>query len=306
VLTLSQSVKSLEKLYLVAGVPRSGTTALYQGLSRSSFLRLSKPKEPHYLCKQQNEIRKTVFYAPMRSESDYLAIFRPARSIFPAVDCDPHSFQDLLAAEEAMRIAETVRVLVILRNPICRYISHYLMDFREGIETRLSTEVIEAELSSLSRSATNYNPFLWHSVYARWIRHWRDTIKSENLLFVRYEDIISDPLKASNQIALFFDIADLREVNLFSVHANASRQARNVLSRFLLRFRAQIPSLHQNYFALPLGFRRFLRERLLLKPGRIYAGASLEDRVRLRDYMADDIRETGDLLAWDVSEWLET
>jgi hypothetical protein len=103
--------------FLVVGVAKAGTTALYHYLGEHPEIYVSPVKEPSY------------FVPGFRVETweEYLALFADAGGAKAIGEATPRYFH---APEAPARIAEAlpgVRIVVLLRQPVERALSHYLM-----------------------------------------------------------------------------------------------------------------------------------------------------------------------------------
>ncbi len=298
-------LKPFDRLLLVAGVPKAGTSSIELGLRRTALALVAPEKEPHYLCAQINGINRTPLFRPTRSASEYIKLFnrRNVQDRAVALDCDPLTFQDNEAADRALAIADEVRTVVILRNPVSRFISHYLNDWRECIEARELSEVVDNDLATYEELGNRYLPYTWHSFYSPWIRHWTAKIGKENLLFLKFEDIVESPKVCSRRIIDFLDLVDLQGNNLFATVRNPAGRPRGAITEWLLKGRQRFPLLRQLYLRMPQHSREFVREKLLFTddvPELTADGL----RFRLLKHYESDIRETSELLGWDVGDWL--
>ena len=115
----------------IVGAPKAGTTSLHFYLQQHPDVCMSEIKEPNYFTAQ--EVVKLYYdVSPVNSEDWYHSIFtKPTRKVI-----GEGSVSYLFYPEVAQKIYNynpEARILIILRNPVQRAFSHYLMDFRLGL-----------------------------------------------------------------------------------------------------------------------------------------------------------------------------
>jgi hypothetical protein len=114
--------------FIIAGVQKAGTTALFDYLSEERGVALSNPKEVHFFDDEAQDW----------SRPDYAAY----HANFPAADGRlrgeatpiyvywPNSLERIAAYNPA------IRLIVLLRDPVARAWSHWKMEYARGAETQ--------------------------------------------------------------------------------------------------------------------------------------------------------------------------
>lgn len=128
--------------FFVLGAMKAGTTTLNAYLQRHPDVFMSKVKEPHHYSDVTDPVLPTV-----RSAEEYARLFRDARG---ATAIGEASASYLWSAEAARRLAAErpeARLVVVLRDPISRAHSHYLMSVRNGLESRPFPEALRHDWS---------------------------------------------------------------------------------------------------------------------------------------------------------------
>lgn len=123
--------------FIGIGAQKAGTTALMHYLRQHPQVKRGKGRELHYFDRNYH-----------RGERWYRARFPLAREVTSDMAIGEASPEYLLHPHAARRIAQTlpdVKLLVVLRNPTQRAISHYFMEVKRGredldIETAVRTE----------------------------------------------------------------------------------------------------------------------------------------------------------------------
>ena len=121
--------------FFMVGAPKTGTSSFFNYLSEHPDIFLPAVKELHYFS--YPEVSDTYYDIPfVTSESEYLRLFDGRRNEKMAGDLSPSYLFQSRAAERILRFQPDARIIISLRNPIKRAISHYLMDVRLGYQDR--------------------------------------------------------------------------------------------------------------------------------------------------------------------------
>lgn len=114
--------------FIVAGVQKAGTTALYDYLSEDPAIGLSKVKEVHFFDDEGRDWAAPD-YGPYHAQFDW---DRPAirGEATPIYAYWPG------ALERIARYNPAIRLILMLRDPVERAWSHWRMEYARGVETR--------------------------------------------------------------------------------------------------------------------------------------------------------------------------
>lgn len=132
----------------IAGAAKAGTTSLYAYLRAHPDVFFPPIKEPHYFA----DVRPAPEhrYAQRRfitRREDYLALFAGAGKARLRGDASPSYLWSEKAPARIAEVSPEARILVLLRDPVERAWSHYLMEFREGAEHGGFLEALERDLA---------------------------------------------------------------------------------------------------------------------------------------------------------------
>ncbi len=112
--------------FLIVGAMKSGTTFLYSVLSQVDGIYMPSNKEPHYFASA--DIPESASRIVIRNKSDYLSLFSKA---IDAKVIGEASTNYLYSKSAPLRIHETIphaKIIIMLRDPIERAFSQYLMN----------------------------------------------------------------------------------------------------------------------------------------------------------------------------------
>lgn len=143
--------------FFIVGAPKAGTTWLYWNLRQHPDVFLPHVKEPHFFSRVKPNPAKGYIFRETTSVNDYLALYQRAERFKALGDASPSY---LVTEAAAVRIREQLpdaRIIILLRDPIERTFSQYLMDVRDGVqdlslfEAILSDHQIERKGWGISR-----------------------------------------------------------------------------------------------------------------------------------------------------------
>jgi hypothetical protein len=188
--------------FFVIGAGKSGTTTLYEVLRQHPQVHVSAEKEPNYFSDAKYSFRDTAI-----GKDEYLALYRDAGEHRRRGDFSTSYF---LCPQAPARIREhnkAARFIVILRDPISRAFSDYLMFSRRDklIHRDFITEV-RCELDRLRAGRTEW-PFLVKTgLYYTNIRNFLDHFPKERFLFLTMNDLNRSPRCVYRRVCEFIDI----------------------------------------------------------------------------------------------------
>jgi hypothetical protein len=195
--------------FVIIGTQRGGTTSLHAYLSGHPQVVTPTTKELHFL---------TDRYA--RGLDWYLGQF--PRELPPHVitgEATPYALFHPLAPQRLREIAPAAKSIVLLRNPVDRAYSHFLLEWSRGDETLDFTAALDAEMerldgeeARLARDSTyvshphKHASYLARGEYGRQLERWFHVFRREQILVVRSEDLYERSAETLTQVANFLAI----------------------------------------------------------------------------------------------------
>lgn len=189
--------------FFIIGAMKSGTTSLYQYLNFHSRVESSLIKEPCYYSYNYN-----------RGKDWYLAQF-PEKKLFGPrhwyFDASPVYLHDSQAARRMYRDYPKARLIVILRDPIERAVSHYNYysskdsNFGRKPENRIDERTLDEAFRDdmAGRETREFFRYCRMSLYAQQISSFLACYPREQLLFVDLKELECDVLATLLRIADF-------------------------------------------------------------------------------------------------------
>jgi hypothetical protein len=236
--------------FVIIGTQRGGTTSLHAYLSAHPQVTTPATKELHFLTDRYE-----------RGFDWYLGQF-PAE-LPPVVitgEATPYALFHPLAPRRLREIAPEARLMVLLRNPVDRAYSHYLLERARGDELLEFSAALDAEPHRLEdeearllhdptyRSAAHQHySYAARGDYAPQLERWFEFFPREQILVVRSEDLYQRSAETYARVARYLGIEpEIR--GSFGVYNQSSgppldRRIRARLSRHFAPLNARLADL---------------------------------------------------------------
>lgn len=267
---------------VIPGAPKSGTSSLCALLSQHPEICMSTPKEPQFFSFDERFEKGASYHNRFFFHSS-----GQRRYYAEGSQC---YFTHEWAIE---RIAESLnrpKVIISLRNPVDRVISHHNWNFRRAVETdSLENAVKERgeERAFLPLEGTPfYDPVGGHlafSRYSRWVPLWRNTFGAENVLVVKFDDLVADPKLTANRCVEFLGLPPFTpqpEVR------NATNETFRTIAPAPFRLASNLVPQSLKSSRFYKAARALLMDPITPRPNEV----SLEMRRYLEKELAEDIR----------------
>ncbi len=208
--------------FLVIGAQKSGTSSFYQYLTSNLMIHGGQYKEIHFFDLFHDK-GKNWYHQHFNFEKN---------SLFG--ECTPFYLMHPLAPARAQFYNPKLKMMAILRNPVERAWSHYLMNVEAGRENLDFETALDKEQERLA-STENFNDpnsnFLHFSyasrgLYANQLNRWTEYFREDQLLLFNYEDFFKNPWLEIQRAYQFLGVAPL--MNHVSFHENASNSIETI------------------------------------------------------------------------------
>jgi Sulfotransferase domain len=199
--------------YLIIGAQKSGTSSLFRYLGESRHVDLPSEKEIHFF---DNGFEKGIDWY---------------RAHFPATsgggkrrmtgEASPYYVFHPLAAQRIRETIPDVRLLLLLRNPVERAVSHYYHEVGNGFEELPLAAALDREEERLAGEAErlvaepgyssfNHRHFSYQARgrYADQLERWRSVFPEDQLLVLNSDDLFGRPVQEMQRVYDFLGLPD--------------------------------------------------------------------------------------------------
>ncbi|MCU0543995.1 MAG: tetratricopeptide repeat protein [Oscillatoriaceae cyanobacterium Prado104] len=198
-------LKSIESPdFIIIGSQRCGTTSLYSYLA----------KHPQILTPIKKEMDFFSWHFD-RGIGWYLAHFPqlPEGEQFLTGEASPSYFDCREAPQRLRKKFPQVKLIVLLRNPVDRAISHYYRLVDLNWESRSFDRAIGDEIERLNQNPENIigeepGNYIARGIYVEFIENWMGFFHPEQLLVLKSEDFYANPGQTVKEVLEFLELPD--------------------------------------------------------------------------------------------------
>jgi hypothetical protein len=306
--------------FFLIGPPKCATTAISRHLSSHPDIFMCEPKEPcYFIYTNGNPYGWPARGHPIDVDT-YTALFQHADNAKVIGEASPYYIYCEHCAEAIREFQPDAKILAILRNPIERAYSMYLywnqenpkaekVDYESFREAFLNDSYVH-DFNPPGQS--NFKVVKWlrdMGYYGRQLKAYYNAFPREQILVVRYEDLVRDTAECLLQIYRFLDVdPTLTSMSLDRVNATVVPRWRSLYNWLNLNRTSRIREICKLAFGRIEQVRaiRTTINRLNTSPISIknrLSGALYDELIR---HYAQDIEYLSDLTRMDFTNWLST
>lgn len=195
--------------FLVAGVQKGGTTALFDYLSEHPDLCLPACKEVHFFDDESQDWARPDYAAYHARFQDCAGAIRGEAT--PIYIYWPDSLERIAAYNPAMKL------ILVFRDPVERAWSHWRMETARGAETRPFSWCIREGRERVSANphpagAHRVHSYVERGFYGAQLAHALTLFPRQQLLCLRSEDLLAEPGLILRQVCDFLHAPPFRSV----------------------------------------------------------------------------------------------
>ena len=219
--------------FFLVGAAKAGTTSVYRILDSHPDIFMSTPKETNFFTRR--EVRQHAFLNKLRivsSKKDYELIF--SRST-PSQILGEGSVSYLAYTGVAKRIFDhnpDAKIIISLRDPVMRAVSHHLMDSRLGYCKHSLQEIFR----SPSKYPDHFFQYFDCGLYFARVKEYIDVFSRENVHIILYPDLAHDQKVCAAGIFAFLNV-DPCKTHKTTVRENVRKEPKNSVYSFLYQRR---------------------------------------------------------------------
>lgn len=235
------SLRLPDRLLVIAGSAKAGTTALAHSLASHPDIVAGTQKEPRYFTRfaqrtwngpASEGFARTI----ITNAADYAANFPGLAPTQWAIDASTDYLWCTDSPELIRAYARNaeVKIVCIVRDPVERAVSEYNHTLRHEWESGSFAEALDAEAE---RMRASWHPLFYHcrrSTVRADLHRFHDAFK-DDLMILDYADL-KEPSAVLDRLAKFLDIAPPAEVEM--PQKNQSFLPRNQIAKRVLNSRA--------------------------------------------------------------------
>ena len=285
--------------FFIVGAPKAGTTSLYHYLNEHPQIEMSLQKEPDYFSDKEIQIQG-LYYSKNRIDTveKYNGLFNTQKKDVIFGEGSVSYLFYPTVAQDIKVYNPMAKIIIMLRNPIERAFSHYLMDYRLGLVSDSFEDIINKK-SKHKNAHLFYQQYIKVGEYAAQLKRYCDIFDKKNILLIDYENFKSDVTGTVNSAYSFLNISAEFSVDINKKH-NTFTMPKNKLIRFVYSF---VIIRNILSFIFPKNIIKAVRLILFTKDKK--PKLLEETRNQLKHYFSNDVRLLGNLIGKDYSKWIQ-
>ena len=284
--------------FFIVGAPKSGTTSLYQYLCQHKEIEMCSIKEPDFFSCTALKKEQTYYgNDPIQNLEKYNKLFSNKKDLLRGEASVSYLFYDDVA-KKIKKYNEKAKIIIILRNPVDRAFSHYLMDYRLGLVSENFEDIINKRINH-KNALLYYQQSVSVGEYYHQVERYIKVFGPEKLLIINYDDFKNNLAVTFEKICLFLNVSHTFKVD-FTKSYNSFKRPRSKIVRWVYSFTKLrkilsqiIPKIAINYIIKML-FTESKKPKL-----------SSDARKFLISHYKDDIINLSKLLNQDLSSWIK-
>ena len=199
--------------FLIIGVQKGGTTSLYEYLQQHPQVRSALTKEVHFF--DLNFAKGWEWYLEQLGQP----LDGDAELVQRTGEASPYYVFHPLVPERVFRRAPNIKLILLLRDPVARSLSHYHHECRWQFESLPLEDALEQEEQRLSQElnhfardphyesyAYQHYSYIKRSLYLEQIRAWARYFSPSQILIIQSEFFCKKPSLTLNCVSQFLEL----------------------------------------------------------------------------------------------------
>lgn len=239
-----QTIERRQPDFIIIGAMKAATSAIYEYLMQHPSVIHRLPKELHFFTLNYN-----------KGLDWYLSQFESVKS--PPInrnlligEASPSYLTSKEAPKRIYQVCPNVKIIVSLRNPADRAISHYYHQFnRVKDETRpIEVAFSQQEIDNLNKQPISKTSSYIHlGRYAHQIKNWLEIFPPEQILILNYHELGMNPEHFMAKIFTFLNLENKTIGSFEKIYSNqypaVSYDIKARLDRFFTPYEQELEDL---------------------------------------------------------------
>lgn len=286
--------------FLIIGANKAGTSSLHNYLNQHPQIFMSDVKEPMYFVNvysKRDEIyteslKRTLKDAVQELDS-YLSLFANASNEIAIGESSTAYLANKSSATKIADFNPEMKIIAILRNPIKRAYSNYLMYKRWGFEKRSFKKAVFDEINGKHLQYPQGMRYLTLGKYSESLQEFYSVFPKSQIKIFLFEDFKNKTENMMKEIYSFLGVNENVQMDLKTVH-NGSDNAYYYNLFVKLNHNSNLRNVVEK--VLPAFIINLMKKKPELTPELIGV---------INNYLKDDIKKTSELINKNLDHWLK-
>ncbi len=302
----------------IVGAAKTGTSSLYQYLIQHPDVARAVIKEPHFFATDIDTTKfskefsyhkvhdmdaaiqrgKIIHSSFIRNEKDYLKLYAQANGKLK-IDSSVSNLYSKEAARNIYIKNPDAKIIIIIRQPVERAFSHFVMDLRSGYPlSRSFKEAVRNDFENTAKGWGISHLYVELSLYAEAILRYMDVFPQEQIQIIVYDDYRKNAKAILEQVCAFTSLSSFA-FNTEKSH-NTAALPRNFLTRWMNKNKDLKRSISQ---IIPEHLRYRLRQ--VFYDTKNMPVLTAEDYTALMPLFIYDIQRTEKITGLSLQHWFK-
>lgn len=290
--------------FLIIGAAKAGTTALYEYLKQHPQIYMSHEKEPKFFALEGEKLdfggphdQENINRTAITDIEAYRKLFQGVSNEIAIGEASPLYLYSPKAPGRIKNYIPDAKLIAILRNPVDRAYSGYMMHVGLGWETTSDfTQALQEEEMRI-RNNWGWGHYVNVGFYYMQLKRYFDTFNPNQIKVYLYEDLNANPIAMLQDIFQFLNVDESFVPDITIKHNISGIPKNNFLGVLINSVKPLNPILKQVF---PSGIRQNIKNQVLVKPQ-----LSMDVRKQLIEVYREDILNLQDLIHRDLSKWMK-
>lgn len=298
--------------FICIGAQKAGTTTLHDILVTHPEIYLPPRKEAQFFDINERFNRGLDYYF-----STFFNTYNGEKfvgNINPNLQMKNRSLERLHKC-----FGDELKIIFIMRDPVKRAYSHYLMSKKRGYEKLGFFDALKAEKERLSKPKTyrgyiskepghyeiNHMGYVYRSLYSSTVEYLFENFPKENIHLMLFEDFVKSKNNRIKELLRFLSIPDSPYMSL-EVQSNVASEPKSKILRDLIYNQGILKKIVGNVFSKEnKEYIKIKLNKINNKPlGENKKGLSLNERSEVfTEYFENDVQKLEVLTGLDLNCW---
>ena len=306
--------------FFIVGAAKAGTTSIHYYLDQHPEIYMSPIKEPHYFSKdirckdftQHDYIRASLdikkylsknilekkHIAFIENEIDYLDLFRDVNQEVRIGEISNGYLFSKVAAKEIFEFNPNAKIIIVLREPIERSFSHWIMDLRGRNVCRKSfLDAIKEDQSIEEKGWGITHLYVELGQYYEQVKRYLDVFPRNQVQIMMYDDFKINAEFFFNQLFFFLEVSP--KIIDGNKKINVAGIPKYPLINNIIK-KSRINTITNKL----LSSDKKQKIKLMLTNNTNLPSLTLDDRKALKNYYVNDVKMLENIIEIDLSRWL--
>ncbi len=297
--------------FFIAGVPKSGTTALHSALARHPALFMSPVKEPKFFLTDGPPPAEggpgdaKTYREHVWRRSDYEALFAKAPAGLLRGESTPFYLHNRDAHRRIKELVPGAKLIVVLRDPVERAHSNWTHLWSAGLDPE--SDFLKACALEEARAEAGWAEFWRYTDLGKYGEQLRDLytlFDPDEVLVFRYREMLTEPASTLERVCAFLGVPTgvLTELPRENVTAHPRPGARHVVVSAARRTSAALTAFLPGHLGAGITDRL---EHMLQQDAAPRQPLTWQEREALLPQFEADIGLLEEVTGEDFSDWLQ-